>query len=71
MADTSVLEMEVYNLQSETKLKMLEFTAIQKSGEDEMGFIWFEVLRYGKSTGKSYNALNHNHAIRMHKQGVR
>lgn len=49
---------------------MKEFTAIQKSGKDEMGFTWFEVFRYGKSTGNSYNALNKNHAIRMHKQVV-
>ena len=49
---------------------MAEFTARRRSGEDEMGFIWFEVFRYGKSTGNSYNALNHSHAIRMHKQSV-
>lgn len=44
------------------------FKAIQKSGKDDMGFIWFEILKNGKTTGNSYNALDEKHAIAMHKQ---
>ena len=44
------------------------FTVRKKSGQDYMGFTWYEVLKNGESTGKSYNALNEEHAIRMYKQ---
>ena len=44
------------------------FTAIEKSGKDYMGFIWFEVLVDGKTTGTQYQALNKEHAIKMHQQ---
>ena len=43
-------------------------TAIQKSGKDYMGFIWFEIFKNGKTTGNSFNALDKEHAIRMFKQ---
>lgn len=42
-------------------------TAEARSGE-YMGFTWFEVFKNGKTTGNSYNALDEEHAIRMHKQ---
>jgi len=48
--------------------KKVMFTAIEKSGKDYMGFIWFEVFKNGKTTWNSYNALNEEHAIKMHKQ---
>jgi len=43
-------------------------TAEQRSGQDYMGFTWFEIFKNGKSTGNSFNALNEAHAIRMYKQ---
>ena len=43
-------------------------TAVQRSGEDYMGFTWYEVFRNGKTTGNSFNALDEEHAIRMFKQ---
>ena len=43
-------------------------TVEQRSGKDYMGFIWFEVFKNGKTTGYSYNALDAEHAIAMHKQ---
>ena len=43
-------------------------TAEQRSGQDHMGFTWFEVFKNGKTTGYQYDALNEAHAIRMHKQ---
>ena len=44
------------------------FTAEQKSGKDFMGFMWFEIFKNGKTTGNSYNAIDEEHAIAMHKQ---
>ena len=44
------------------------YKAIQKSSKDFMGFTWFEILKNGKTTGNSYNALDEEHAIAMHKQ---
>ena len=43
-------------------------TVEQRSGEDDMGFIWFEVFKNGKPTGSSFNALDEAHAIRMYNQ---
>ena len=43
-------------------------TAVQRSGEDDMGFTWFEVFKNGKTTGSSFNALDEAHAIRMYNQ---
>jgi hypothetical protein len=43
-------------------------TAEQRSGQDYMGFTWFEVFKNGKPTGNSFNALDADHAIRMYKQ---
>ena len=42
------------------------FTAVERSGQDYMGFTWFEVFKNGKTTGNSYNALDEEHAIAMH-----
>jgi hypothetical protein len=44
------------------------FTAVERSGQDHMGFTWFEVFKNGKTTGNSFNALDEAHAIRMYKQ---
>lgn len=44
------------------------YKAIQRSGKDYMGFTWFEIFKNGKTTGNSYNALDAEHAIAMHKQ---
>ena len=44
------------------------YTVKQTSSEDYMGFTWFEVFKNGKTTGNSYNALDEEHAIAMHKQ---
>ena len=44
------------------------YTVKKKSSKDYMGFIWFEVFKNGKTTGNSYNALDEEHAISMHKQ---
>lgn len=44
------------------------YKAIQRSGKDYMGFTWFEIFKNGKTTGNSYNALDAEHAIEMHKQ---
>jgi hypothetical protein len=44
------------------------FTVEKRSGKDYMGFTWFEVFKNGKTTGNQYNALDEEHAIRMHKQ---
>ena len=43
-------------------------TVEQRSGEDDMGFTWFEVFKNGKTTGNSFNALDEAHAIRMYNQ---
>ncbi len=43
-------------------------TAVERSGQDHMGFTWFEVFKNGKTTGNSYNALDKEHAIAMHTQ---
>ena len=43
-------------------------TVEQRSGQDDMGFTWFEVFKNGKPTGNSFNALDEAHAIRMFKQ---
>ena len=43
-------------------------TAEPRSGEDHMGFTWFEVFKNGKTTGNQYNALDEDHAIRMFNQ---
>lgn len=43
-------------------------TAEARSGKDHMGFTWFEVFRNGKTTGNSYNAIDEEHAIAIHKQ---
>jgi len=42
--------------------------AVERSGQDHMGFIWFEIFKNGKSTGNSFNALDEAHAIRMFNQ---
>ena len=44
------------------------FTAEARSGKDYMGFTWFEVFRNGKPTGNSYNAIDEEHAIAIHKE---
>jgi hypothetical protein len=44
------------------------YKAIQRSSEDYMGFTWFEIFKNGKTTGNSYNALDEEHAIAIHKQ---
>ena len=44
------------------------FTVEQRSGKDYMGYTWFEVFKNGKTTGNSYNALDEEHAIAIHKQ---
>ena len=44
------------------------YTVKQVSSKDYMGFTWFEVFKNGKTTGNSYNALDEEHAIAMHKQ---
>ena len=46
-------------------------TAVGRSGQDHMGFTWYEIFKNGKSTGNSFNALNADHAIRMYKQFYR
>jgi|DEB0MinimDraft_6_1074348.scaffolds.fasta_scaffold89237_5 hypothetical protein len=46
-------------------------TAVGRSGQDYMGFTWYEIFKNGKSTGNSFNALNTDHAIRMYKQFYR
>ena len=43
-------------------------TVEQRSGQDDMGFTWFEVFKNGKTTGSSFNALDEDHAIRMYNQ---
>ena len=43
-------------------------TVEQRSGQDDMGFTWFEVFKNGKPTGNSFNALDEDHAIRMYNQ---
>jgi hypothetical protein len=43
-------------------------TAEERSGQDYMGFTWYEIFKNGKTTGNSYNALDEEHAIRMFKQ---
>ena len=43
-------------------------TAEQRSGQDHMGFTWFEVFKNGKTTGNQYNALDEDHAIAIHTQ---
>jgi hypothetical protein len=43
-------------------------TAVERSGEDYMGFTWFEVFKDGKTTGYQYNAFEAEHAIRMYQQ---
>jgi hypothetical protein len=42
--------------------------AVERSSQDYMGFTWFEVFKNGETTGKQYNALDENHAIRMFNQ---
>ena len=44
------------------------FTAVARSGKDDMGFTWYEIFKNGKTTGNSYNALDEEHAIVMHLQ---
>ncbi len=44
------------------------FNAIKVSRKDYMGFSWFKVYKNGKFTGNSYNALDGEHAIKMHEQ---
>ena len=44
------------------------YTVKQVSSKDYMGFTWLEVFKNGKTTGNSYNALDEEHAIAMHKQ---
>ena len=44
------------------------FTAVERGEKDYMGFTWFEVFKNGETTGKQYNALDENHAIRMFNQ---
>ena len=44
------------------------FTAQEKSGQDYMGFTWYEIFKNGKSTGTSVNALDEDHAVRMYNQ---
>jgi len=43
-------------------------TAVERSNQDYMGFTWFEIFKNGETTGKQYNALDENHAIRMFNQ---
>lgn len=43
-------------------------TAEARSGEDYMGFTWFEIFKHGKTTGNSFNAIDEDHAIRMYNQ---
>ena len=43
-------------------------TAEARSGKDDMGFTWFEIFKNGRTTGNSFNALDEEHAIRMHHQ---
>jgi hypothetical protein len=52
------------------KIKVM-LTAVGRSGQDHMGFTWYEIFKNGKSTGNSFNALNADHAIRMYKQFYR
>jgi len=47
------------------------YKAIRKSNKDYMGFTWFEIFKNNKTTGKSYNALDEAHAIKMHKQLIK
>jgi len=42
--------------------------AVERSGQDHMGFTWYEIFKNGKSIGKQYNALDEDHAIRMFNQ---
>ena len=50
------------------------YTARKVSRKDFMGFSWFKVYKneahtgVRKFTGNSYNALDSEHAIKMHKQ---
>ena len=44
------------------------FTAVERSGQDHMGFTRYEIFKNGKTTGNSFNALDEDHAIRMYKQ---
>ena len=44
------------------------YTVKQVSSKDYMDFTWFEIFKNGKTTGNSYNALDEEHAIAMHKQ---
>ena len=44
------------------------FTAVERSGQDHMGFTWYEIFKNGKTTGNSYNALDEDHAIAIHTQ---
>ncbi len=43
-------------------------TAVERSGQDHMGFTWYEIFKNGKPTGNSFNALDEDHAIRMFNQ---
>ena len=49
------------------KIKVM-IKAIQRSSKDYMGFTWFEIYKNNKTTGNSFNALDKEHAIRMHNQ---
>lgn len=43
-------------------------TAVERSGQDDMGFTWYEIFKNRKTTGNSFNALDEEHAIRMFNQ---
>jgi len=57
--------LKAFNKQLENSFGL---TAVGRSGQDYMGFTWFEVFKNGKPTGNSFNALDADHAIRMYKQ---
>ena len=57
--------LKAFNKQLENSFGL---TAEQRSGQDYMGFTWFEVFKNGKPTGNSFNALDADHAIRMFNQ---
>lgn len=60
--------MKELSAQTANELAEIMFTAEQVSGKDYMGFMWFEIFKNGKTTDNSYNAIDEEHAIRMHKQ---
>jgi hypothetical protein len=57
--------LKAFNKQLENSFGL---TAEQRSGQDHMGFTWFEIFKNGKPTGNSFNALDADHAIRMFNQ---